>query len=385
MFGRTLRCRACSGPRFEKEYISSHNIRTAQVSFIEIAPAMQPTEVHIPDILKNWPCSRHVNPHYAELKEESDTWIEGLKPFDNPKLLKAYLRCDFPLLAALCYPRMNRDGLRTACDMVNLFFTFDEFTDVADDETAQKLGDIVLDALHNPRKPRPEGESAVGEVARQFWDRLSAKASKTYLTRALPLWEKYVHATIQEAKDRNPGYIRDIDSFMELRRHTAGGAICAALNFLFTDIPDEILDHPTMRRLTELFVDVLIHENDIVSYQKEDAADEPHNMLTVYMHASKVSLQEAIDWSETEIDRCVEEFVQLQKQHFWNDPALDEVVGGYILGLGEVVKGHNSWAFERERYFGKDCAKVQECHTFVYTGIKKKCICWETAEECMEC
>lgn len=190
---------------------------------------------------------------------------------------------------------------------------------------------------------------------------------------------------------------------MELRRHTAGGTICAALNFLFVEIPDEILDHPTMRRLTELFVDVLIHENvcnpipllietqevltyslpqDIVSYQKEDAADEAHNMLTVYMHARKVSLQEAIDWSEKEIDRCVEEFVQLQQQHFWNDPALDEAVRGYILGLGEVVKGHNSWAFERERYFGKDNAKVQESRTFVYSGIKKKCICWETPEEC---
>ena len=56
---------------------------------------MQPTQVRIPDILRNWPCSRHVNPHYAEVKKESDAWIEGLQPFDSPKHLKAYLRCDF--------------------------------------------------------------------------------------------------------------------------------------------------------------------------------------------------------------------------------------------------------------------------------------------------
>ena len=30
---------------------------------------------------------------------------------------------------------------------------------------------------------------------------------------------------------------------------------------------------------------------DILLYQKEDAADESHNMLTVYMHARKASLQ----------------------------------------------------------------------------------------------
>lgn len=51
--------------------------------------------------------------------------------------------------------------------MVNLFFTFDEFTDVADHQTVEKLGEIFLDGLHNPRKPRPEGENAVGEIARQ--------------------------------------------------------------------------------------------------------------------------------------------------------------------------------------------------------------------------
>ena len=51
--------------------------------------------------------------------------------------------------------------------MMNLFFVFDELTDVADDETAQKLGDIVLDALHNSRKSHPEGENAIGEVAHQ--------------------------------------------------------------------------------------------------------------------------------------------------------------------------------------------------------------------------
>lgn len=104
-------------------------------------------------------------------------------------------------------------------------------------------------------------------------------------------------------------------------------------------------------------------------------------MLTVYMHARKASLQEAIDWSGKEIDRCVEEFVQLQHQRFWDDPALDEVVRDYILGIGEVIRGHNSWAFEGERYFGKDNVSIQESRTFMCSGIKQKFVCWETLEE----
>ena len=56
---------------------------------------MQLSQVHIPDTLRNWPFPRHINPHYAEVKKESDAWIESLQPFDSPKRLKAYLLCDF--------------------------------------------------------------------------------------------------------------------------------------------------------------------------------------------------------------------------------------------------------------------------------------------------
>ena len=230
--------------------------------------------------------------------------------------------------------------------------------------------------------------------ASRYWDRLSTKASKTYLTRALPLWEDYVHGIVQEAINRNAGYIRDIGSFIELRRKTIGVTICAALHFLFTEIPDEVLDHPTMQRLVEPFINIMIYDNvhnfltiqtqesntyfppqDILSYQKEDAANEPHNILSLYACSQGFFARSHRLDGEGNRQMCRREFVQLQHQRFWDDPALDGAVRGYILSLGEVIRGHNSWAFERERYFGKDNVSVQQ--TFMYSGIKQKFFCWE--------
>ena len=51
--------------------------------------------------------------------------------------------------------------------MNNLFFVFDEYSDIATDAVAQYLADIMKDALHNPHKPRPEGEHVLGEITRQ--------------------------------------------------------------------------------------------------------------------------------------------------------------------------------------------------------------------------
>jgi hypothetical protein len=66
---------------------------------------------------------------------------------------------------------------------------------------------------------------------------------------------------VQEARDRNAGYIRDIEGFLDLRRRTVAGFVVAAGNYLFKELSDELLDHPVMRRLEELVTDFVIHEN----------------------------------------------------------------------------------------------------------------------------
>jgi hypothetical protein len=59
------------------------------------------------------------------------------------------------------------DELRLKHDMMNIYFVLDEFTDITDGDTAQKLGGMVVDAFRNPFMPRPEDEHLLGEMARQ--------------------------------------------------------------------------------------------------------------------------------------------------------------------------------------------------------------------------
>lgn len=51
---------------------------------------------------------------------------------------------------------------------MNFFFLIDEYTDVEPAHVVREQVDIIIDALHNPHKPRPEGEVVLGESARQF-------------------------------------------------------------------------------------------------------------------------------------------------------------------------------------------------------------------------
>lgn len=50
---------------------------------------------------------------------------------------------------------------------MNIFFLIDEYTDIEHAPMVGEMADIVIDALSNPEKPRPEGEVLLGEATRQ--------------------------------------------------------------------------------------------------------------------------------------------------------------------------------------------------------------------------
>lgn len=79
---------------------------------------------------------------------------------------------------------MELDHLRTGCDLMNLFFVIDEYTDVQDESDAAMIASVTMDALRNPCKPRPHGESIVGEIARQYvcMQRATGQTLICYLT-----------------------------------------------------------------------------------------------------------------------------------------------------------------------------------------------------------
>lgn len=70
------------------------------------------------------------------------------------------------MVALSCLSSLS-DRLRAACDLMALFYIFDEFTDKVDGKGALALAEIVVDALRNPHSSRSPGESKLGEITQQ--------------------------------------------------------------------------------------------------------------------------------------------------------------------------------------------------------------------------
>nr|UPX76568.1 putative 1,11 carbon cyclization sesquiterpene synthase 255 [Hypholoma fasciculare] len=259
------------------------------------------TTVTLPDTLRFWPWQRHINPHYSSCKKASSEWV--------------------------------------GCDLMNLFFIIDEHTDIASSETARTQADIVMDAIRNPEMPRPENEWVGGKAAQQFWHNATKSATPSAHRRFVDTFQMYMDAVVQEAIDRNENYVRDIDSYFVVRRDTIGAKPSFAICELYLNLPDSVMAHPVIEKLTELCIDLIIIGNDLCSYKVEhEHGDDGHNLITVVMNQFKITPQAAINYISGLHDKLAIQFLDEWK----NIPTL-----GGPLDL------------ESERYFGKRGIEIQ--------------------------
>ena len=73
----------------------------------------------------------------------------------------------------------------------------------------------------------------------------------------------FFQAVTQQALDRANGVVPDLDSYIALRRDTSGCKPCWALvEFAYNlDLPDEVMEHPTIVALGEATNDLVTWSN----------------------------------------------------------------------------------------------------------------------------
>ncbi|KAI0050123.1 terpenoid synthase [Auriscalpium vulgare] len=324
----------------------------------------------LPETLSGWPWPRIINPHYEAVKAESRAWLHSFRIF-GPKTQDAFDKGDYWLLASLSYASTDKARLRTGCDLMVLFFVFEGYTDLSHGDDVRVYADMVMDALRNPHKPRPAGECLLGEVARQFWELAVETATPTAQKRFVDAFTRYTDAVVAEAQDRDETHVRSIDEYFNIRRYTIGAEPSYVPIELAMDIPDEVFFHPMVVKLAQLVTDVIILDNDLCSYNKEQANGEDlHNILTIVMAEVKVDLNGALDWLERRHAELNEAIIETWNSlPVWNEDIRDSV-DEYLLGLVGWVRSNDSWNFESQRYFGTDGLDIQK-HRMVTVRPRK--------------
>ncbi|KAI0630499.1 terpenoid synthase [Trametes polyzona] len=321
-------------------------------------------QLPLPDIYARWPWPRRINPFYEECAVESAAWLRSFSAFP-PAKQAALDKCDFGLLAALIYPDADKGFFRSTCDLMNMLFAFDEQSDKLDGVGTRHLVDILIDVVHNPDRPRPNGEPLLGEITRQFWSPVVKNSTASGRARFIDDFTRYVESVVIQSQDREEGRLRTVDEFLELRRLTAGVDPCYAFALLNVDLPRDVYEVPILKELRDCVTDMVAFCNDLVSCRKEYAHESPnHNILTVVMHEKHLSLAEAVDWLAIEHEKRVERFLALwpeaRKLSFGSE-ATNKALAIYLDHLANWPRGNECYSYESGRYFGSDGARAKLC------------------------
>lgn len=163
---------------------------------------------------------------------------------------------------------------------MNLFYVFDEYTDVADAKGANHIRNIIMDALRDPQQPRPEGELLIGEMTREcvllilvfcfypekfslysfsFWLRATdfVPHGSSCLTHFVEEWDAYTAAVVWEADDRTRRIYRTFEEYLQIRRLSSGCLPSFTLCEFGLDLPEDVMHHPLLAELRQQATDLI--------------------------------------------------------------------------------------------------------------------------------
>ncbi|KAG6881342.1 hypothetical protein C0993_001876 [Termitomyces sp. T159_Od127] len=169
----------------------------------------------------------------------------------------------------------------------------------------------------------------------------------------------------KEAADReNPDPEMTLEKYMRIRRDTIGARQLFDLGrwIYEIDVPCEVLTHPNIVKIEDLFVDLVSLANDLYSYKKEwFECDTNHNYITIAFRdpvtgLRKNDVQGAIDYTYCTFCQSLTYLENQKKVLPLYGESEDVQVAKYIEMVMDVVVGTIQWSLKCERYGHLDVA-----------------------------
>ncbi|KAF8203486.1 isoprenoid synthase domain-containing protein [Mycena galopus ATCC 62051] len=306
--------------------------------------------LYLPKTMRTWPWPGEVGPYYRTgVSEESAAWFATFS--ESIGQYPWHHRLD----------KVNFGVHRFSCDMMRYFLAYDEYTDTNSAALAKELEDVVIDVIHNPNKLRPKGEIFFGQAAKELLEMLTEFATPTCVARFRMEYALYVKAVTVEVENREGNKWLTVEAFFPHRRESGAMRMSWSSCEFDLHIPDEAMDHPVVKEIKDLAADILVIDNDILSYNREQSLDNSGcNIVTVAMRQFNVDAGGAICWACDHHYELEARFLTLCTMVPSFSPEVDKALKTYIDNIGYAVAGNVEWSFEDPRYMGTHSREIQQ-------------------------
>ncbi|WP_431929981.1 terpene synthase family protein [Nonomuraea jabiensis] len=236
-----------------------------------------------------------ISPHVKTVQAGTQQWIERFGVFTPPQL-HHFTRAAYGELAARVYPYARLPLLQLMSDWVAWLFAIDDVIYESDApvtavQTIPELRRVLTD-------DHQEGSSGFGRALADIRARIAAVANTEQLHRWTTATCEYLLAQLWELSNRTHGQVPTLEAYVTMRRLTGAMHTVYALIDIAAERPlaADLWSEPQVRAIRRHAVDVVVWDNDLISWRKERlAANGLNNLVSVLTAHAELSVPEAFD------------------------------------------------------------------------------------------
>jgi hypothetical protein len=309
-----------------------------------------------PDIYCPFPPA--INPLVEEAQLLTINWMQRFSLVTDQASLERYSRAKPAWLAARTLPTAGLSELSAATDFNTWLFIlddqyFDETTLGRQAHYIQQLTTTLIKGMENNRHITLKEGLPIEAALSDVWRRLRQMSTLQWQARFVQRVKEYLQGCVWEAENREHQRVPSLAAYMATRPYSSAVYTCIAMIEPAEKVylPNTVLQHERVQRMTLLANEISCWANDLFSYEKEQQHGDVHNLVTVLQHEFDLDLQQALSATVRIHDTAVKLFLELEKCLPTFDPATDEQLMRYVSLLKCWVRSNLDWSLlDTQRY-----------------------------------
>jgi hypothetical protein len=306
------------------------------------------------------PFPQMLSPYAADAEQHTIRWARHFNLLPDPTAFHRFCTAHFGSLAAATQPHASRAALHLIADWCSWLFILDDQCD--ESGLGARPGDLAV--LHRRLVAVIRGaepgihDAALAHGLCDLQQRTLAYGNTAWMRRFSAQIQNYFAAGVWEANNRARGDIPDVASYVAMRPYTGG--IFAYIELLSAtagvELPPSVRKHLIVQQLTCLANNVICWANDILSYAREQAQGDVHNLVLVMQHEQRLSLQQAVERVTERHDIEMKGFLTAEAALPQFSPTIDAALDQYVELLRSMIRGSFDWAYATARHAGMERA-----------------------------